>query len=508
MNSLQNIPPRGVGELRSYREYEMMAGSAGGPGRGPESEPLIDLKLVRDLFHFAINACLRHRVATLSVAGAFVLAAVLSQLLLSKKYYTETKLLADRNVVMPLLGNPSRRMSDEADTPTRLAPEMILTRENLEKVIESTDLMRSTEAKRSKLGRLRNRFRAMLHAPLTPEEKMEEFVWQLRASMNVRAADGTVIIGTVWSDPEDALRIVNATQNLFLKERQAQEVSLVAGSIAILEQRALDVQKDIQAMLDTLSKQRVALTPEEMRLYPTPSRVATYQGPSADLVIAQSRLEATTRALADAEQFRNRRLAELQATLSEQQNVYGPAHPLVENTAQSIRVLQSEPPELSQLRRDAEEQRIAVARLSRNSGASAGANSGIDETFAATALRNFATARVDSIVQEKQQYGKSRLRIALSSYQAMLERLEAARIELLTVRATFQFKYGVLIPAMVPKEPIGTSATVIFVVATLVGAVLAVLTAIGLDLASGKVLESWQIGRVIGVPVLGEAATT
>ena len=164
--------------------------------------------------------------------------------------------------------------------------------------------MRSTEAKRSQLGRFRYRLREMLHAPLTPEEKMEEFVWQLRASMNVRAADGTVIIGTVWSDPEDALRIVNATQNLFLKERQAQEVSLVAGSIAILEQRALDVQKDIQAMLDTLSKQRVALTPEEMRLYPAPSRVATYQGPSTDLVIAQSRLEATTRALADAEQFR------------------------------------------------------------------------------------------------------------------------------------------------------------------------------------------------------------
>lgn len=506
MTSLQNIPPRGVAEVRSYREHEMLVASSMGSGRGPESEPLIDLNLVRDLLKFALHACRRHKKAALSVVGAFVLAAALSQLILSKKYYTEAKLLADRNVVMPLLGNPGRRMSDEADTPTRLAPEMILTRENLEKVIETTDLLRSTERKQSQMGRIRSRIRETLQGPLTPAERLEEFVWRLRSSMNVAVADGTVVIGTVWSDPDDALKIVSATQDLFLKERQAQEVSLVAGSISILEQRALDVQKDITAMLDTLSKQRVALTPDEMRLFPSTSRVSTYQGPSAELVVAQSRLEATSRALTDAEQFRNRRLAELQATLSEQQNVYGPAHPLVENTAQSIRVLQSEPAELAQLRREVEEQRMAVARLTRSSGG--GGGNGADESLAAAALRNFATVRVDSIVQEKQQYGRSRLRIALSSYQALLERLEAARIELLTVRATFQFKYGVLIPATVPKQPMGTSAAIIIAVATIVGCALAVMTAIALDLASGRVLEPWQIGRVIGLPVLGEAATT
>ncbi len=503
MSSTQGIVPNSAGDQRALRERGVASNAATANELRDESDPLVDFKLVKDLTRFVFNACRRRRKIVVSICAAFLAVGILSALLLPKKYYTEAKLLADRNVVMPLLGNPGRRMADEADTPTRLAGEVIMTRANLEAVVNAADLLNAREKKRPAIARLKLRIKDMLKRRRpTPDDIMNDVIWDLRTSMNVRVGDGTVVIGVVWNDSTDAFRIVQAAQQLFLEERQTQELTLISGSIAILEKRALQVQGDIAGMLDTLSRQRIALTPEEKR--PIAAVVRSAQA-NSELIAAQASLDQATRAVTDIEQVRNRRIAELQAMLAEQKNIYGAAHPQIVNTEQQLRAIQVEPAQLGAMRAEETRLRAKVLRLGGSTVGPGASPAGQDQLLAAAALRGMADMRTDSIVQEKQTYGRSRLRIALSSYQALLERLDAARIELQTVRATFKFKYGVLIPAMVPKDAIGMSSRTVVIGSLIAGILLAVFAAVALDLAGGRVLESWQIERTLRLPVLGEA---
>jgi uncharacterized protein involved in exopolysaccharide biosynthesis len=465
------------------------------------NDALVDLGLILDLTTFVRNACRRRRGLASLVLVAFVVAGVLSVFLLPSKYYVETKLLADRNVVMPLLGNPGRKVPNEADTPTRLAAELILNHDNLQGIVASADLVREAARTRSLAGRIRQRVRALVSKPLTDAEQREEMIWTLRTRMNVQVGDGTVTIGSYWTDPNLAFRIVQAAQQSFLEERQSQELALITGSIAILEKSAVEVGNDITTSLDSLARERIALTPTESRPRLSTSPRAR---PNVELLAAQSSLDATVRAIADLEQFRSRRLDELQNKLSEQRNTYGAAHPQIENTEQLIRSMLTDSPQLAQLRRDEQQYRAQVTRLGGSPSVSS-VPAG-DQLLAAAALRSIEGMRSDSIIQEKQQYGRSRLRIAIASYQALLERLDAARMELQTVRATFQFKYGVLIPAAVPRAPVSIKPTIVIGGAVVLGILMAVFSAVAMDVLSGRVLESWQIERALGLPVLGEVS--
>lgn len=502
MHSIQPVPqPRSTGEPLARQSY---ASGANTPNdRHDDSDALIDVKFAGDLVRFVINACLRHRAAVAAVFLGFLAAGALSVAFLPRNYYAETKLLADRNVVMPLLGNPGRPNTD-ADTPTRMASDLIMTRDNLVRISKDLDLLRLYEQKRPFASQVKRRIRNLIKGQLTDEEKLGELIWTLRTKMHVQVGEGTVIIGAVWSDPEISYKIVQAAEKHYLADRESQELALITGTISILEKSASDVGRDINRMLDSLGRQRAALAPDEARgfLLPPPTVRAA---PSATVVAAQANLESVVRSITELEQYRSRRLNELQALLTEQRITYGAEHPQIESTQQLIKSLSTESPQLVQLRAEEQKLRSLVSQLG-GAPTVAAASLGADQSFAAVALRNMAGMRIDSIVQEKQAYGRSRLRIAMASYQALLERLDGARIELETVRATFAFKYGVLIPASVPKDAMGAGWIVTLLSAGILGAVLAVVTAVVLDIAGRRVLESWQIERTIGVPVLGEAS--
>jgi len=475
--------------------------TGGAPSAEQREDPLIDLALARDLFRFVWNACRRHPIVVGTVFAAFLAAGVLGAVLLPRKFYTETKLLADRNVVMPLLGNPGKPRTED-DRPNRMAYDLIMTQDNLARIARETDLIRESAKRRSILGVAKRRVRVFLSGPLTAEQEMDEVVWTLRTSMNVQVGEGTVTIGAAWLDPKLAVRIVEAAQKHYLHDRQAEELSLITGTIAILENSATDVGRDINRMLDSLGKQRARIAPEEARGLMLPAPGA---GPvaSVEFLMAQSKLETTLRAISELEQSRIRRLSELQTLLTEQRITYGAEHPQIESTQQLIKSNSVESPQLAQLRLDEQRLRALVMRLGGPAvDAAAAAN---DVSYNAIALRNLASMRVDSIVQERQTYGRSRLRIAMASYQALLERIDGARIELETVRATFSFKYSVLIPASVPKTAVSKTPLLMLAGGFILGAVLAVLTAVALDLVGRRVLEVWQIERMVGLPVLGEA---
>lgn len=484
--------------------------SRGGPGpgtdigavhagsRAPADEPLFDPTLVRDFGGFAVRAVRRHRRAAALTVGGVLAASAIILAIWPRTYVTEAKLLAQRNLVMPVLGNPGRNMPSESDTPTRLASEAILNHDNLAAIVSGTDLVAHWNSHRSIPGQFRDRIRRLVtgHTP-THDEQVETLIWALQHQMWVTVGEGTVTIGVSWPDPYMAYRIVQTAQENFFEERHTKELALISESIDILEGHAADVNTEIRASLDSMALVRAALAPSSPV---APSRALAPL--SADAREAQSRLDAVQRTIADLEQFRSRRLAELQVTLADQQHIYGSAHPQIEATEQMIRALGVDSPQLVELRRDEKQWRSTLARLAPD-GARAAPSANPEPYLAAAALRSLERMQSDSLVNERQQYARSRLKIAVSSYEDLLSRLDAARIELQTARAAFKYKYAVLVPAQVSRDPVKPKPARIIAGGVVLAFMLALFVAVGLDVAGGVVLERWQIERLLGLDVLG-----
>jgi uncharacterized protein involved in exopolysaccharide biosynthesis len=99
-------------------------------------------------------------------------------------------------------------------------------------------------------------------------------------------------------------------------------------------------------------------------------------------------------------------------------------------------------------------------------------------------------------------YVQSRLRLAVSAYGDLLDRLDGARIELETARAAFKYRYRVLDPVKVPKKPAKPNVPIFLVGGLILAALLGVAAAVLTDLGGGRVLEAWQVERQLGLPVL------
>ena len=91
--------------------------------------------------------------------------------------------------------------------------------------------------------------------------------------------------------------------------------------------------------------------------------------------------------------------------------------------------------------------------------------------------------------------------MSIEKYQELLGRIDGATIELDTARAAFKYRYSVVRPAQVPKNPEKPKASVVLG-GGLAAAVL--FAAVAADLRAGRIVEAWQIERLLGVPVLAE----
>jgi capsular polysaccharide biosynthesis protein len=59
-------------------------------------------------------------------------------------------------------------------------------------------------------------------------------------------------------------------------------------------------------------------------------------------------------------------------------------------------------------------------------------------------------------------------------------------------------------PATPPKKPVKPNPLLLLLGGLLGGAALALLAATAADLRKGKIIESWQAPRLLGLPLLGE----
>ncbi len=439
---------------------------------------------------FVLGAVRRHK-ALATVVFLFGIAATAAYYLTrTPMYEVETKIFAQRQQALPSIVRPT-----VDDTPTRTAWDLVHQRDNLINVLKQTKVLDEWRASASSTkGGLRSWLgpwgkKAATATPsstgtASPEndELVNTLVLRLDKALIVTTGEGTITIAIDWPDPQQAYRLVEAALQNFLEARHVQEITAIDGVISLLQGRVAALRAELDKVIEE-SRRGAAQDTGSLALSATP-RTAQ---PAEDLVRLKALIDAKERAIRDVEEFRRRRLADLQAQLDEKRAVYSDAYPGVISLRQDIAALSRESPQIAGLR---EEDRKLHEEYAKRLG----------EESPATPLAAPRTARRGDGRAEQDE----RVREARSRYDQMVERMNAAQLDLDAARAAFKFRYNVVWPAQVPKQPVSPNPKKILGLGGLASLLLALCAATAADLWAGRVVERWQVERALDLPVIAD----
>jgi uncharacterized protein involved in exopolysaccharide biosynthesis len=489
--------PRGSG---SYPIQRPGAGALGDvrPPMYDDDGPVFVLANLRVAAGFPWRSFLRHRRLALLLLSGLLALVTLAIAVTPRHYIIKTRFFAEKNFVMPGLSNPKRALPTEADSPTRLAAEAVMKRTNLMEIIRQTKLMEQWDELRSPLGKVKDAVMEVVRGPMTETDRFEAMLGFVEKRLWVDAADGTVLIGIDWPDPAIGYRIVQTAQQNFFEQRHASEIALIGESIGIIEGHVASSQTSIQEALAQIN----AAQPKRSAAPAAPRLPVALTGaaPVSPAVAAmQSELRTTQQAIADITTSRSQRLGAAQARLAELRGQYGSAHPDVGAAEENIRALDQPSTQLAELH---VKETSLLQRLGPNLNRTAATS--LEPTFAREALERLTRPAVDSQEAPEVTFAKSRLKIATTAYEVLLDRLEGAMIELETARAAFKYRYSIITPARIPKEAEKPRIPLLIIGGIILSILATLFTVVMLDFGSGRVIEPWQVDRQLGLPVLAE----
>jgi uncharacterized protein involved in exopolysaccharide biosynthesis len=264
------------------------------------------------------------------------------------------------------------------------------------------------------------------------------------------------------------------------------ELSSIEEAITLLESRAGKLQSDIETMeSDAATKSSAA---SKLRISKRrDSRLSRFDPGAAQ---TKAMLDARRRVIRETEDFRQRRLEELQAQLSERLAVYGESYPSVQNLKREIQSFSREPQQLAALR--GEERELAAALKARGMGSSDLVDEG-----------DGLGSRLYDAFDERDEVDAQR-RFARIRYQSLLERIESSKIDLEAARTVFKYRYSVIYPAQTPDAPNRPNLQTGMILGIFGAVMLAAIGATLADLRANRFVAAWQIERELGLPIIAE----
>ncbi|MBN8470814.1 chain-length determining protein [Corallococcus exiguus] len=466
---------------------------------------LIDWGFLFDGLGFVRRAIFRHWFLGLCIVAVMAGLGSAAAKLMPRKYHVETRMLTYRNLIISSLVNPGRSIPVEADQPTRAAWEMVLSRGNLKSVVKNAKLIEYWDHMRSPISRMKEQYLKKAPPPMTDEEKEEALIAMLETSLIVMAegGSGTVTIGVDWSDPQMAFNIVEAAAQNFLDMRHDSEMGAISESVNILQGQVANEAANIKQAIADLERAVRAADARRKKKDADPKQASARQALLAtDHALAQLKflVQAKRRAIRDVEEFRGRRLTELRSQLAEQRVVFSPQHPVIVDLEQRVATMQADSPQLTSLR--SEEQSLIQEYL-RMGGTD------VDSTTEGTSLAAgfgapMAGAMLGTPDDPEVAVATDRMRMVVMRHQEKLRRLDQAQTELEISKVSMKHRYSVLLPALFPEKPSKPNPKLIAIAGVVGGVALAVFAAVALDIMRRRVLEKWQVERLLKLPVLAE----
>lgn len=502
---------------------------------GPEeldTPPIIDFRALRGWVRIGLRAIRRRkRVVGIVTLAVFGLAAIVLALM-PRTYSVSCRLLAQRSQVLQIRGD----QPGGEGSPTRAAAELILKRDNLIGIVKQTDLVKEWFARREPIFKLKDFLTNLVMKPRTEQQNIEMLADVLKTRTFVQADDNTVNIQIDWRDGQIALRLVSAAQRSFLEARHVQEVATIAESKAILDGHAAEVREQIDAEVAKLQGLRERKEAQEKRKVadsraaaaaevssaapPVARPVTPAPEPSATVSPAEAQararrmselpvmIETNERTINELESFRLRRLSELQAKLQEQRAIYTDAHPAVADVKEALAAAAHESPQVTKLRAETKQLRGELEKLRGGAAVSATPRSyGGGGHAAPSSGRGLGDViRIEQESADERdpeiEFARSRLRFAIETFQQLEDQIHKANIDLETAQAAFKYRYTVVTPPELPRGPVAPKVPLILIAALIGGALIGVVTAVGLELREGIIFEPWQIEQQLSLRVL------
>lgn len=491
------------------------------PGVPPPPEPkdLIDLKLIIGWARLLLWFVMKRKRIPIALVIVMAIGAVAALKVLPKTYQAQTRLLATRNEYLSV---------DRRGAVTGSASEILHRKENLANMVRDTNLVKEWKARRLPLFRLKDELMAAIFAPMSDEDLAEVLVYMLDDNLNVEADQETVTITVDWRDPEIAYRLVNAAQAAFLEERRIQEIGLLAESTQILESHAAKLEQEIKTSIEKLrgvikSKQEsesaeVAKEEGEPTPKPKPKRVFRAARPKtaalseadlsriAEIDEAVESKEKTLNALVANKQ---QKLADLNLRLEQQRTIYKDAHPAIEDLKRQIMVAEEDPPSLARLRSEIQELKSEKSMLKDQSAG--GGDSQTETLFggggSAVEMGNRVLEELEStpgidLNDPDIRFAGSQVGFTINTYQNVLKRIDAARVDQEKAQAAFKHRYRIVHPAEIPPKPIKPKPAKIILGAIIGGLFVGMLIAIALELRKDLIHETWQVEGILNLPVV------
>jgi uncharacterized protein involved in exopolysaccharide biosynthesis len=469
-----------------------------------------------EMLAFALRAARRHIVLSIAVGVAFCALATAVVLIIPPVYEANAKIFVAQSANLTAeLSNPSRQSLAALD-PMKGLSETVYRRENLAAIIRETKLLDEWERSRSPVLRVKDRLMETILGPLSEQEKVRVLVAVLEKQISVWSEDGTSILFRVeWREPELARRLAALVKRNFLRARNASEHAAITTAIAIVEDEVKRAAEAVEPALREVQQLREKHGRRSRSAEPVPAAAAVAAPalvprsserprnenlPSSQALTA--RLEEVRRAMRDLKEPWQRRIAELRFQQAELRATYGPAHPSVIQQESKIREASAEPPELGRLVQEEKALLSALAGLAaaRPAAAAVSVPRGARQSSPASEEPERASDGADD---PEVSAALNRFLAALDRYNDLNNRLDAARLELTTAQAAFNYRYVTVLEPERSRHPIRPQRAALLLaglgISLLVG-----FAAGGLkELASGRVVEGWQL-RKLGLPVLAE----
>jgi hypothetical protein len=456
-----------------------------------EGADLFDYRLLKNYLFFVIGAARRRKLLAFSVLVLVIGGTIGALAVLPRTYHVEASLLAQRNQIISALGNPGRNVGGD-DVPLRAASETVMRHDNLVAIVKQTDLVNLWPKSRAPILRLKDRVMERLRGPESSETRQAVLVGLLLQRLNAKVGDGTVTISVDWPDGEMGVRIVEAAQQNFLEARHVAEISMISEAISILESHALQLRGQIDNAVKQIGVVRSAPIAEDSE-----------PAPDNKTARLQVMLEGKLRTIKDLEDFHSRQLAEMQARLTEQRQVYSELHPVVVEIRQRLEALQKqEPAQLASLREEESDLKSEIAMrtgFKRN-----GPRALVLGPLPSRIVRIDRLARETESGDPTIEHAKDELHFAMTKYGAVLDRIDSAQMELVTARAAFKYRYSVIAPAEVPRKPLKPKVPQVVAAGVFAGLALALFAAAAADIRKGRIVEGWQVTRYLGLDILAD----
>ena len=220
-----------------------------------------------------------------------------------------------------------------------------------------------------------------------------------------------------------------------MEVRYASEVSAISETADILEAHLDRVQAEIATMVPRLAEKqrRLGVATGQRLAQGLPPWVTRDEEQARD----ESTLAVRRRALGDLEDLRQRRLAELRTQLAQQLILFAPEHPAVAATRRNVEILSA--PSLQVEALNAE-----IRNLERDSGRRGGSLDGMPGGSAARRAQLLEERLRGLRDDPRLAYEQEQLDLLYRQSSSLSARLDAARMELDTARATFRQRYSVL----------------------------------------------------------------